>query len=382
MAGVLIFILLVSYLFVSYLLISYRLGRRILLPLGRLSDSIRAIGDGARGGRVQVEGEGKVAEVARAFNEVAEALESRSDELEKAVRDLRTSNADLRRARDELHRTERLAAVGSLAAGVAHEVGNPMAALLAFLELARRDPAISQEAEDHLQRATEQGGRVREILRQLLDFSRPRSADRVPVDLTTVVDRTIGLVDTQKRYSGVEIERVVDQSGDLLPLPLAVADEGMAAQILLNLVLNACDAALEAEHPRVEIRLGGGPLRVRAGEDRDAATRERSAYDAIECVVSDNGRGVAETDRERIFDPYFTTKDPGQGTGLGLATSLRLALELSGELELLDASRLSGLSGASFVLRLPVQREGSESSGVRDSQGVGAGRSRSNRPGR
>jgi len=363
MAGVLVLLVLGSYLLGSYLL-----GRRILLPLGRLTDSVRAIGDSEPGARVPVEGDGKVAEVARAFNEMTQTLESRSEELEKAVRDLRGSNVDLRRARSELHRTERLAAVGSLAAGVAHEVGNPMGALLAFLELARRDPAISPEAAEHLQRAAEQGGRVREILRQLLDFSRPPSAERVPVDLRAVVDETIGLVATQQRYSGVEIECVVDGSE---ALPLALADEGMAAQILLNLVINACDAALEAEEPRVEIRLRGAPLRVRSGEDRDAVTRGRSVHDAVECVVSDSGGGVAAADRERIFDPYFTTKEPGQGTGLGLATSLRLVDELSGALELLDTSphsRPSPLPGASFALRLPADREGCESSEVRDTR--------------
>lgn len=325
----------------------YLLRRRIVIPLRQLAAAAREIGEGARGTRVHVDGEGEAAEVALAFNEMTEALEQRSAELEKAVSELRDTNRSLRRARDGLDRAERLASVGSLAAGVAHEVGNPMGALLAFLDLAKRDSGLDATTLEHLDRASEQGSRVREILRQLLDFSRPPRSLRMPLDLAAVARQTLGLVRAQSRYEAIEFE--VEVEGDLAS---AIADEGVVAQILLNLMLNACDAALDCPGvSRVRVTLASAPLAVRRS-DAEGNRAIRSSMDGVECEVADSGAGVRDEDRERIFDPFFTTKDPGVGTGLGLANALRLSEELGGIVELRDCSPLPG---AAFVLRLPTQ---------------------------
>ncbi len=328
---------------------SYLLRRRVVIPLRQLAVAANEIGEGGRGVRVHVEGEGEAAEVALAFNEMTESLEVRSAELEKAVCELRDSNRSLRQARDGLDRAERLASVGSLAAGVAHEVGNPMGALLAFLDLAKRAPELGDKTLEHLERASEQGSRVREILRQLLDFSRPPRTLRAPVDLAAVVQQTQALVRAQTRYQDVSF--AMESEG---ALQSAIADESVVAQILLNLMLNACDAALEsgADH-RVTVTLRAAPLVVRGG-DRDNARASRRSMDGIECEVADSGPGVRDEDRERIFDPFFTTKDPGAGTGLGLANAMKLAEELGGTVELKGRSPLPG---AAFVLRLPAQVE-------------------------
>lgn len=329
----------------------FLLRRRIVVPLQQLAAAAREIGEGARGMRVSVDGGGEAAEVALAFNEMTEALEQRSTELEKAVSELRDTNRSLRRARDGLDRAERLASVGSLAAGVAHEVGNPMGALLAFLDLAKRDAELGDKTREHLNRASEQGSRVREILRQLLDFSRPPRSVRMPLDLVAVAHQTLGLVRAQSRYENVKLEIDADEV-----LAKAVGDESVVAQILLNLMLNACDAALESSQPPiVKITMRSAPLVVRRGDagDRDPT---RKSMDGIECEVADSGPGVRSEDRERIFDPFFTTKDPGVGTGLGLANAQQLAEELGGVVEL---KRTSPLAGAAFALRLPVENAGS-----------------------
>jgi signal transduction histidine kinase len=325
----------------------FLLRRRVAAPLLQLAAAAREIGQGARGMRVQVDGDGEAAEVAVAFNEMTEALEQRSLELEKAVSELRDSNRSLRRARDGLDRAERLASVGSLAAGVAHEVGNPMGALLAFLDLAKRDDEMGSKTREHLNRASEQGTRVREILRQLLDFSRPPRSVRMPLDVASVAKQTLGLIRAQSRFENVELEMI---AGDgLVP---AVGDESVVAQILLNLMLNACDAALDAAPPaRVTVTVRPAPLVVRSGDAGDWRAARRS-MDGVECEVADSGDGVREEDRERIFDPFFTTKDPGVGTGLGLANALQLAEELGGVVEL---KREGPLAGAAFVLRLPIE---------------------------
>ncbi len=324
------------------------LRRRLVRPLQRLASAARALADGDLAARAPADGPRETWEVARTFNDMSETLEGRTSDLEKAVAGLRQSNEQLREAHAELDRAERLASVGRLAAGVAHEVGNPMGAMLAFVELAKRDPGLGDEGRGHLDRVLKEGERVRTILRQLLDFSRPPRTERVSVDLLTLAQETADLVRAQRRYAAVALEVVGEGEA-----PPVLADRNGVAQILLNLLLNAMDAVTAAgvDAPRVEVRVRPAAGRVRAGDD-PAVVAKRRRPDEVECVVADNGPGVPESDRSRIFDPFFTTKEPGEGTGLGLSNALRFAEELGGSLQL-EASA----GGAAFALRLPVVKE-------------------------
>ena len=333
---------------------AYVLRGSLVRPLEQLAGAARAIGAGELAARAPVSGPREIAELAQSFNAMTEALAMRSEALEKAVAELRESNQRLREARAGLDRAERLAAVGRLAAGVAHEVGNPMGALLAFLDLAARDPGLGEAGRQHLLRGQREGERVRRILRQLLDFSSPPRGARIPVDLARVCEETAALVRAQQRYSRIRIE--IGTEGDP---PAALADASGVGQILLNLLLNAADALGEgAADPWIRITVRPAPARVRAGDPDRGAAASRRQRDAVECVVEDNGPGIAEEDRERVFDPFFTTKPPGEGTGLGLANATRFAEEFGGALELLP-TRPGG--GAVFVLRLPALAESSSS---------------------
>lgn len=327
------------------------LRRRLVRPLQRLDAAARAIAEGAHDIRAPADGPRELFEVANAFNAMVDAVDSRNQALEKAVSDLRQSNRDLREAREGLDRAQRLAAVGTLAAGVAHEVGNPMGAVLAFVDLARRDAGLSTESRGHLGRAVAEGERVRQILRQLLDFSRPPRADLVAFDLEALAEETSELVRAQRRYSGVEL--VVANEG---APPLAFADRGQVGQILLNLLLNAGDALFGLPGARVEVRIAGTVRHRRADDGEKAVDFSRGVPDAIECVVRDNGPGVPSEHRERIFDPFFTTKEAGEATGLGLSNGLRLAEELGGSLTL----EPEACSGTCFRLVLPIDSDGEE----------------------
>jgi signal transduction histidine kinase len=338
---------------------AYLLRRRVVAPLRELAAAARSIGQAGPGTRVSVDGVDEVREVAWAFNEMSEALEERTGALEKAVSDLREANAHLGQARAGLMRAERLAAVGSLAAGVAHEVGNPMGALLAYLDLARREEGLSDRGVESLQRAGEQGERVRVILRQLLDFSRPPQARASWVELPRVLEQMESLASAQQRYEEIDFELSCEEG-----VPPIQSDEGMISQILLNLVINAAQAVADRPEPRVRLTLRRTHLHRRRSEAPDATLSGRTA-DSIECRVEDNGPGVAEDDRERIFDPFFTTKPPGEGTGLGLANAQRLAEELGGTLEY---RRSEALGGAAFHLCLPLRGECATSPG--EAQGV------------
>ena len=325
----------------------FLLRRRVVGPLHRLGEAARTLAAGDLRGRVPVEGVRETADLANSFNEMGEALAQRTEALEKAVTDLRATNRELQETQAGLDRAERLAAVGHLAAGVAHEVGNPIGAILAFVDLARRDPDLCEATRGQLARASEQGGRVRTILRQLLDFSRPSEGRVRPLDLAAVAEESASLVAAQRRYAGITIR--VERDG---VLPLALADPGVTGQVLLNLLLNAGDALCSARVASPSIRVSvRGVARRRRAADPPGARPDRRSPDGVECVVADNGPGVDEADRERIFDPFFTTKDPGEGTGLGLANAQRLVESMGGALALVSPGVLGG---ASFHVVLPA----------------------------
>jgi signal transduction histidine kinase len=334
------------------------LRRRVVLPLQRLAAAARALGEGGFETRLPVEGPREAADVATAFNAMGDALVRRTEALEKAVAELRAANDELRVARSGLDRAQRLAAVGRLAAGVAHEVGNPLAALLAFLGVAQKDPGMGDDTRSHLARASQQGERVRQILRQLLEFSRPPRMESVRIDVAALAEEAVALVRPQRRYALVEF--VVSKVGDA---PQGRGDPGAVAQILLNLVLNAADAVTSCAPGAgtVQLLVRGAPFAVRGGESRDGAAA-RDAPDAVECIVADQGSGIAPEDVDRLFDPFFTTKPAGEGTGLGLANSLRLAEELSGALELVEAP--AGFRTA-FCLRLHAAGDTAKTFAVR-----------------
>ncbi len=335
------------------------LRRRVVGPLHRLAQAVHEIGECEAEVIVPIEGAGEIEELGRAFNDMQKALRARTGALEKAVVELRSANASLSQAREGLDRAERLAMVGSLAAGVAHEVGNPMAALLAFLDVARRDEGLSSESRRCLEKAADQGERVRVILRQLLDFSRPPQVSHGPIEVGGIARQAAGLVKAQRAFSDIDFEVDVARGAEL-----AMGDASLVSQILLNLAVNAA-AALEGESER-RVRLSVEPAVLARRAEDDAGALPRGRVDGVEVRVEDSGPGIDLEDPERIFDPFFTTKPPGEGTGLGLANARRLAQEMGGDVTLGEGA--SSLGGAAFCLRLPSASTDSDAtSGVRAS---------------
>jgi len=322
------------------------LQRRVVAPLEALAALAREIGESGEAVSASVAGPAEARAVADALAEMSVALAGRTKELRDAVVELREANVRLSQTRAGLERAQRLASVGRLAAGVAHEVGNPMGAILAFAELVARDAGISAASRGQLERLMREGERVRRILRQLLDLARPVRMDCRSFDLERAARDAVALVAAQRRYREIAFEFAAAS-----PLQPARGDESATQQVLGNLLLNAAEAVCDRPEPRVRVELALGALRRRAG-DSVAPPQTRAAPDAVVCRVLDNGCGIAEEDRERVFDPFFTTRPPGEGTGLGLPNALRLAEEQGGALEL--ETPPAGYRTA-FSFRLPVE---------------------------
>jgi two-component system NtrC family sensor kinase len=262
---------------------------------------------------------------ALAFERLAVALVEERARLAAKVEELTAANRALAETRASLLRSEKLATVGRLAAGLAHEVGNPLGAIAGYAEVARaRLPhGADPDLRDAVDRIAAAASRIDRTVRELLDFARPAPLDLRPVRIAVALDAALRLARVQTRFRGVALEVAVPED-----LPAVVGDEQHLAQVFLNLFLNAGDAMR-----------GQGRVHVSA----------RVAPDGEVVVeVSDTGPGIAPEDLPRIFDPFFTTKDPGAGTGLGLAICHRIAESFGGSIEAENAP--SG--GARFRLRL------------------------------
>lgn len=240
----------------------------------------------------------------------------------------RAAEAELQRQRDAMHQSEKLAAMGSLLAGVAHELNNPLSVVVgrtALLLQGTVDPVVATQART-IAAAAERCAR---IVRTFLEIARQRPPARRAVAPATLIADVMALLDYGLRAAGIEVEATVEAD-----LPELWADPDQLAQVLINLVVNAQQALAGRDEPR---RLG-----VRA--------RYFSSLGEVEIAVADNGPGIAPELRGRVFDPYFTTKPAGEGTGLGLAMSLNHVRAHGGRLSI----ETSPGGGATFLVRLPV----------------------------
>jgi len=263
------------------------------------------------------EGGGSLHRAAVAFERTTEALAAARARLAAKL-------AELAQARESLVRSEKLATVGRLAAGVAHEIGNPLGAIAGYAEIARGrlERGATAEAADFLGRIGADARRIDAIVRDLLDFARPAAPSLGPVALAAAVEAAVRLARPQPRFREVEVTVAVPAG-----LPPVLADARRLEGVLLNLLLNAADA------------MGGrGPLELAAREEAGAVVVD----------VLDRGTGIAPEDLPRIFDPFFTTKPPGAGTGLGLSICHRLVESFGGSV--VAANREGG--GARLTLRL------------------------------
>ncbi len=309
--------------------------RRILAPVEALAAGARDLGEGRFDTRLPDGAANELGAVAESFNEMAAALERYRRQSEARLAELREANADLTQAREDLIFAEKMATVGHMAAGVAHEVGNPLASVIGFVELLQADPD-GELAEDLLPRIRTELDRIHRIIRDLLAYSRPAGAsqsDLAPVEVTPevplseVVRAAADLVTVQPRFAGVEF--VVDLPSDL---PLVRVPGDRLQQVLLNLFVNAAEAMS-----------GSGQIRVLTVEDPDARGQ-------VTVSVEDDGPGIDPRAGSNIYEPFFTTKEVGDGTGLGLAVSMRLVEKMGGRLR----HRRDSGPGACFHLSLPA----------------------------
>lgn len=307
----------------------FTLTRVIVRPLEAL---VAATGRVARGSRVLALPQGgprELADVAASVETMAAKLIADETILRAKVEELTLATKRLTEAQTQVIRSERMASVGRLAAGVAHEIGNPIAALLGMEDLLLDSTTPPDEARDFLVRMKKETERISTILRDLLDFARPEekpdsSGQFSPGEVKSVIDEVLALSRPQKNFRDIDVK--IDAPESLM----VMMSTARLTQVLLNLMMNAAAALDGRKDPRLAVRA------KRDGEN-------------VRIEIEDNGPGVRDDVRDKIFEPFVTTKEVGQGTGLGLSVCRGLVEAANGTIDV-DADFKDG---ARFVVILP-----------------------------
>jgi PAS domain S-box-containing protein len=240
---------------------------------------------------------------------------------------------ELEDAQRQVVQAEKIASLGRLAAGVAHEINNPLAGILIYAEALLKEIADRPQWREDLQEIINQTLRCKQIVTRLLEFSRQSLGQRVLFDLNEIIGRCVDLLARQSLFHDVHI--VLDLEREL---PQIVGDPGELQQVCTNLMINAADAML-----------GKGRLAVK--------TRSAPESEGVILEFADTGPGIAPEIREKIFEPFFTTKPPGSGTGLGLSVVYGIIQRHNGTMEVTSPPG----GGASFIIKLPLQAPTAES---------------------
>jgi two-component system NtrC family sensor kinase len=229
--------------------------------------------------------------------------------------------------RQQIGQSEKLASLGRLAAGVAHEINNPLTGVLTFAHLLREKPNMDEQDKADLDLIIRETTRAAEIVRRLLDFSRERPVMIERLNINEVVRRTLQLIRNQKLFEGIVINENLGEN-----LPEVNGDMNRLQQVFLNLTLNSCEAMPH-----------GGTIAIRTAMHNGEVRLE----------IADTGFGIKPEVMERIFEPFFTTKPVGQGTGLGLAVTYGIVQQHGGSIEVESEEG----KGTKFIIALPVENK-------------------------
>jgi two-component system NtrC family sensor kinase len=296
--------------------ISFFLTNSIMRPIESLLLATHGVADGKLEQQVQLNNApDEIAKLGQAFNYMVSSIKERDEKLR-------------RQAQEEIMKSERLAMVGQLAAGVAHEINNPLGGILLFSRLLLQKAPSEGTMRDNLERIEKDAKRCQSIVQGLLDFARQREPKIEILDLNDIAEKTIGLFENQPLFHNIQI---VKQYQD--DLPKVSADPAQIQQVFVNIIMNAADA------------MGGkGILTI--------ATRLSDIDNYVEICFTDTGKGIPLDELDRVFEPFFTTKGTGHGTGLGLSISYGIIQKHRGTIKV--SSQIG--RGSIFAITLPKNK--------------------------
>ncbi len=302
------------------------LARLTIRPIAELVAANRRVAQGDMSVRVAPSGRGELAELGRSFNHMVEALQETQQRLMHTLNNMAES---LQETQQELVHKEKLASMGQLAAGVAHELNNPLGTILLYSNIVYKETAEEDPHRKDLQMVIEETERCKVIVRNLLDFARQNEVAAQPTDLNELLEKLVAEQRIRPEFEDVKV--ILHLAPDL---PTIHADALQLQQVFINLT----DNAAEAMEPK-----GGGTLTL--------TTRLAPFGQGVRISVADTGIGIAEESRDKLFTPFFTTKPIGKGTGLGLAIVYGIVKMHRGQIQVQSEEG----QGATFTVTLPLE---------------------------
>lgn len=304
----------------------------VVRPLNKLTSKTQQIGAGDLSADLVLGGRDELSDLAVAMNRMC-------DQLSVAREAVRKETEARIVTLEQLRHTERLATIGQLAAGMAHELGTPLNVVAGRAKLMATEDLKREEISENSRIIREQVDRMTKLMRQLLDFARRQTTKRLPTDLRKVVRQVLDMLNATARKNRVILDLV--ENGDSF---VVAVDQAKMQQVLTNLVMNGIQAMPNGGRLEVVI----GPKRA-----RKPARERRDERDYLTICIHDEGVGISEENRQHIFEPFFTTKELGQGTGLGLSIAHGIVEEHGGWIEVESESE----KGSCFTVYLPVETD-------------------------
>jgi two-component system, NtrC family, sensor kinase len=301
--------------------------KRVTARIDQLRRGAEVIEQGVLGHRLLIHSGDEIELLSKQFNSMASKLEESHQTLERKVEE---RTRELKESQEAMVQQEKMVGVGQLAAGIAHELNTPLGTIIGYAQMLREDLAQQPGALANLADIDEiigQAGRCRDLVKNLLNFSRRSSVEKTTADINDIIRKILSLVEHDFEMKGVRLHLDLDAT-----IPTTRANENEIAQVILNLANNAADS-------------------MPAGGDLDVSTRYDEATDRICITVHDTGCGIKESDRTRVFEPFFTTKEVGKGTGLGLSISYKIVENHQGSIEFDTALN----KGTTFRIYLPAR---------------------------
>lgn len=275
-----------------------------------------------------------------ALNRMLNRISHDKKKLRDTVMSLERANAELQNAQKEILKAEKMASVGRLAAGIAHEIGNPLGIVLGYLEMLKQNDIDENDKVDFLERTEDEIQRINTIIRQLLDLARPKTSEVQSLSVHFIIQEVIDIMRMQPIMKDIHIDLALRAGDDCI-----WGNEDQLRQVFLNLLLNAADAIHSVKDGK------DGRIMV---STEIASLSVDGRKKCLRTVFRDNGAGIDSQQLQNIFDPFYTTKEPGKGTGLGLSVSYMIIEMLGGTI---TATSETG-EGAAFTIDLPLTGQG------------------------
>ena len=327
------FLFLAALCVIFLLIILYFSTSQIINPLQRMVVATQEIARGDLSHRVDVRSSDEIGTLADSFNQMTDHLRKANQELvewgttlEKKVEG-RTK--ELIEIQAHFIQSEKLASIGKLSAGIAHEINNPLGGILIYGNLILEDTDKNSPHYENLRKIVKETTRCKDIVKGLLEFARPKEPQMALTDINETLNKALSILERQALFQNIAVKKDYTPS-----LPKIIADGSQLQQVFMNIIINGAEA-ME----------GRGTLTMKTSVDK--------TNDFIDVEITDTGHGIKDEDKKRLFEPFFSTKEVGRGTGLGLAISYSIIQKHQGSIEV--RSRTG--TGSAFTVKLPLKRE-------------------------